>query len=244
MPLPSAVTKVGIYHEFDITRTGLRATVDAEPDLDVIADTGEIERIGSIVGQWDPDVLILSISAVQEFKALDQLTVRRRNRPALVALVTDWDEEVLIRALQLGVRGIAHFGDAGRFVVEATRAVARGDAFLAPTAATLLIDRIVESLPDAEAINRIRLADLTRREQEVLHLVAAGLTTSEMARALGVTGATVKSHLSRLLMKLGIRERVQAAALAHRAGLVRARNGPDSGPAAPTNRSGRETHGR
>lgn len=244
MPLPPTVTTVGICHEFDITRTGLRAMLDAEPDLDVIADTGDVDRICSMVGQSDPDVLIVSISAVEALTTLDQLDDRHRNRPAVVALVTERDEEALLRALLLGVRGVAHFGDAGRFVVEATRAVARGDAFLAPTAATLLIDRIVESLPDAEAVTRIRRADLTRREHEVLHLVAAGLTTSEMARTLGITGATVKSHLSRLLMKLGMRERVQAAALAHRAGLARSRLGPQGRVAALTHSSGRGIGGR
>lgn len=246
MVLPSAVTTVALYHEFDIARTGLRAMFDAEPDLDVMADTGDIDRVGAMVRQWDPDVLIMSIDGIGVLDALGQPGEQSRSRPALVALValvTTWDEEALIRALQFGVRGVACYGDAGRFVVDAVRAVARGEAFLAPTAATRLLDRMVERLPDVDAVTQIRLADLTRREHEVLYLVAGGLTTNEMARTLGVSGATVKSHLSRLLMKLGMRERVQAAALAHRAGLAPSRSGPEYRATALRPRSDSETAG-
>ncbi|WP_305787958.1 LuxR C-terminal-related transcriptional regulator [Symbioplanes lichenis] len=208
---------VVVHHEADLTRAGLRAVIGTEPDLAVLGDTGRVDEMVGMVGRLRPDVLMTSMDGIGEFEPLGRLCAHWRRRPPVVVLVDDYDESAVIQVLRLGLRGIVHNDHVGRFVVDAVRAVARGEAFLAPAATSFLLDRLVESLPDAEAVRRIEHAELTGREREVLRLVAEGLTTSEMALKLGVTAGTVKSHLSRVLNKLGMRERGQAAALAHRA---------------------------
>jgi len=219
MTVPTGTLTVVVHHELDITRIGLRTLIDAESDLEVVADISEVGRIPDLLDRLQPQVLIMSLNAIKVLESPVASARRPRHRPAMLILAAQWDERAVNDALRLGARGIVCDRDAARFVVDAARAVGHGGAFLSPLAITRLIDRIVDNLPDADAVDRIRLADLTNRECEVLRFLATGLTTNELAETLGVTAATVKSHLSHILGKLGVRDRVQAAALAHRAGL-------------------------
>jgi DNA-binding NarL/FixJ family response regulator len=109
--------------------------------------------------------------------------------------------------------------DSARMLAETVRAVANGQAFLAPSVTGNLLDQVVGRVPMVDATIDFKLASLTRREREVLELLASGKTTAEMATRMSVSPPTIKSHVSRLLDKLGLRDRVQAAVFACRAGL-------------------------
>jgi DNA-binding NarL/FixJ family response regulator len=144
--------------------------------------------------------------------------------PSRVVVLTTYDvDDSVFAALRAGASGFLLKDVRPADLVEAVRVVARGDALLAPSVTRRLLDRFADALPGADASAPADLAVLTERELEVLRLVALALSNAEIAARLVLTEATVKTHVSAVLRKLGLRDRVQAVVLAYEVGLARPR---------------------
>jgi DNA-binding NarL/FixJ family response regulator len=158
---------------------------------------------------------------------------RRQPRERVLILTTFGLDDYIIDALRAGASGFLLKDAPTQEVVDAVRAVAAGDAVLSPGITRQLLDQVGRRLPGAVSRAPGPLAELTDREQEVLRLLAAGLTNAEIAGALVVSEATVKSHVSNLLGKLGLRDRVQAVIYAYEMRLIAPGQGPGGLSSAP-----------
>jgi len=213
------VIRVLLADDEELVRTGLRMILETEPDITVVGDavngTDAIDQVRSA----SPDVVLMDI----RMPTMDGLEATRRicagvNGPRVVVLTTfDLDEHVYA-ALAAGASGFLLKDAPSTQLVHAIRVAAAGDALLAPSVTRRLIARFT----DEPVLARVELpADLTPRETEVLALLAEGLSNAEIADRLFVGEATIKTHVARVLAKLGVRDRVQAVVLAYRSGLVR-----------------------
>jgi DNA-binding NarL/FixJ family response regulator len=160
---------------------------------------------------------------------VDGLEATRRivasGSPARIIVLTTYDaDEYVFAALRAGASGFMLKDVRPAELVDAVRVVARGDALLAPSVTRRLLDRFADALPGPDAAPPPDLGELTERELEVLRLVALALSNAEIAERLVLTEATVKTHVSSVLRKLGLRDRVQAVVLAYDVGLVRPRS--------------------
>ena len=136
-----------------------------------------------------------------------------------VCITGNTADRAVVNALGLGARGLVSVEDSQEYVVDAVRAVAGGKAFVTPVLATTVLDRLALHVPQVPTAAEV-LTRLTDRELVVLRLLAVGRTTSDIAGDLHVTRATVKSHVSHMLLKLGLKERLQAVVLAYASGIV------------------------
>ncbi|GAA2392545.1 response regulator transcription factor [Dactylosporangium salmoneum] len=215
--------KVLIADDQALVRSGFRMILEAREDLEVVGEASDGEQAIRLAGQTRPDVVLMDVRmpGVDGVAATARLT-SREGAPRVIILTTYDLEEPLCAALRAGASGFLLKDVRPADLVEAIRVVARGDALLAPTATRRLLDRFVatEVTPAAPAG---ALGQLTDREREVLLLMARGSANAEIAARLVVTEATVKTHVSAILRKLGVRDRVQAVVLAYDLGLVRPR---------------------
>ncbi|HEX6055779.1 MAG TPA: response regulator transcription factor [Intrasporangium sp.] len=210
-----------------LVRAGFRMVLDAEPDIEVVAERGDGQAALDALPGRAVDVVLMDI----RMPRLDGIEATRRilargtpDRPAPKVLVlTTFDlDEYVYAALRAGASGFL-LKDAGPTeLLAAIRAVHTGDAVVAPGPTRRLLDRflpLIESPPSDD--DRSRLDVLTEREHEVLVAVGRGLNNTEIASSLFVAEATVKTHIGRILAKLGLRDRVQMVVLAYETGLVR-----------------------
>jgi DNA-binding NarL/FixJ family response regulator len=212
--------RVVLVDDQAMVRTGLRMVLAAEPDIDVVGEAADGASGVRVVTEARPDVVLLDV----RMPGMDGLEAARRilaaDLPTRVIVLTTFDEdEYVAAALRAGVSGFLLKVGPPEDLVVAVRTVAAGQGLLDP-AVTL---RVIESFAAAPAPDPARarqLAQLTERETDVLGLVAAGLTNAEIAARLYLGEATVKTHVSRVLLKLGLRDRVQAVAFAYESGLV------------------------
>jgi DNA-binding NarL/FixJ family response regulator len=206
-----------------LVRTGFKMIVDAQPDLEVVGEARDGLEAVAVARQRHPDVVLMDIRMPQ----LDGLEATRRlttdpltQRSRVVVLTTYDSDEFVYEALRAGASGFLLKDAPAEELVSAIRVVASGDALLAPSITRRLIEefakRPVPSAPPPE------LASLTEREVEVLKLVSRGLSNAEIAKELFVGEGTVKTHVSHLLTKLQLRDRVQAVVVAYETGLVKA----------------------
>jgi DNA-binding NarL/FixJ family response regulator len=215
--------KVLIADDQVLVRSGFRMILEARDDLEVVGEAGDGEQAIRLAGQTRPDVILMDV----RMPGLDGVSATARLTaapdPPKVIILTTYDlEEPLYAALRAGASGFLLKDVRPADLVEAIRVVAGGDALLAPTATRRLLDRflVTDVTPAAPSG---RLDRLTEREREVLALVARGASNAEIADRLTVTEATVKTHVSAVLRKLEVRDRVQAVVLAYDLGLVRPR---------------------
>jgi DNA-binding NarL/FixJ family response regulator len=205
-----------------LVRSGFRMILDARADLEVVGEAADGAEAVALVEELQPDVVLMDV----RMPNVDGLEATRRivaaGSPARVIVLTTYDiDDYVYAALRAGASGFMLKDVRPAELAEAIRVVARGDALLAPSVTRRLLDRFADALPGPAAAPPPDLDELTEREVEVLRLIARALTNAEIAEHLVLTEATVKTHVSSVLRKLGLRDRVQAAVLAYDVGLVR-----------------------
>ncbi|KNX38454.1 response regulator transcription factor [Luteipulveratus halotolerans] len=218
---------IGVFLVDDqqLVRAGFRMVLDAEPGMEVVGEAGDGQEAVDSLALSRADVVLMDV----RMPRLDGVEATRRicarpDAPAVVVLTTFDLDEYAFAALKAGAAGFL-LKDAGPAdLLAAIRTVHRGDSVVAPSTTRRLIDRFAEHLPDDGQDTPPadeRLGSLTDREREVLIAVGQGMSNAEIAAALFVAEATVKTHIGRVLAKLGLRDRVQMVVLAYETGLVR-----------------------
>jgi len=212
--------RVVLVDDQAMVRTGLRMVLAAEPDIDVVGEAADGAAGVRVVTELQPDVVLLDV----RMPGMDGLEAARRilaaDLPTRVIVLTTFDEdEYVAAALRAGVSGFLLKVAPPEDLVVAVRTVAAGQGLLDP-AVTLRVIGSFAAAPAPDPLRAGQLAQLTEREVDVLGLVAAGLTNGEIAARLYLGEATIKTHVSRILLKLGLRDRVQAVAFAYESGLV------------------------
>jgi len=205
-----------------LVRQGLRLILEAEPDIAVLAEAGDGAEAVALVREHRPAVALLDI----RMPVLDGLRAARQvialGPVTKVLMLTTFDaDEYVYEALRAGVSGFLLKDAPAEHLVLAVRSVAAGDALIDPVITRRLISRFtLAAKPPAPDGIPETLSTLTAREIDVFRLVARGLSNAEIARSLVVEENTVKTHVSRILMKLSLRDRVQAVVLAYESGLI------------------------
>ncbi len=217
--------RVVIADDQALVRSGFRMILDARPDLEVVGEaSGGAEAI-RLVRALQPDVVLMDVRmpGVDGLEATRQIIAS--GSPSRVIVLTTYDvDDSVFAALRAGASAFMLKDVRPGELVEGIRVVARGDALLAPSVTRRLLERFADALP-APGPAAIDLGELTEREIEVLRLVALAMSNAEIAQQLVISEATVKTHVSSVLRKLGLRDRVQAVVVAYEVGLVRPGSG-------------------
>ena len=205
-----------------LVRSGFRMVLEARADMEVVGEAENGAQAVELTARSHPDVVLMDV----RMPVMDGVEATRRlaetGTSARIVILTTFDsDEYVYEALRAGASGFLLKDVQPAQLVDAIRVVARGEALLAPTVTRRLLDRFAHTLPDSSRTAPDALAELTERELEVLTLLASGLSNAELAERLFVSETTVKTHVSSILRKLGLRDRVQAVVLAYQAGLVR-----------------------
>ena len=215
----SAKIRVLVADDQTLVRTGFRVILEAEGDIEVVAeaDTGhEAIRQAQLA---EPDVILMDIRMPElDGLAATEEILRHPNPPTIVVLTTFDQNEYVYRALRAGAAGFLLKDAPSTRLIAAVRAAATGDSLIEPSITQRLVERFVEPA-QPKGLPR-ELASLTERELDVLRLIARGLSNAEIAAELVVAETTVKTHVARILTKLGIRDRVQAVVVAYQTGFA------------------------
>jgi DNA-binding NarL/FixJ family response regulator len=214
--------RVLIADDQQLVRAGFTMILDAEGDIDVVGEASDGKEAVAEVRRLRPDVVLMDIRMPEQdgIEATRQLLAGRGDDAPRILILTTFDlDEYVYDALRAGASGFLLKDTPPEQLVEAIRIVAGGDALLSPSVTKRVIEEFVAQKRPALAKPR-GLDDLTAREREVMTLVARGLSNAEIARELWVSETTVKTHVARMLMKLGVRDRVQAVVLAYEHGVV------------------------
>ena len=211
-----------------LLRTGFKMVLGAQPDMEVVAEAGDgaeaLERLrGTAVDVVLMDVRMPRLDGVEATRRICQGGAGGPGEPKVLILTTFDLDEYAFSGLKAGAAGFLLKDVPPQELLGAIRAVHSGDSVVAPSTTRRLLDRFMSLLPAEEPPPHPELERLTEREREVLLLVAQGLSNGEIAAHLFVSEATVKTHVGRILAKLGLRDRVQAVVLAYETGLVRAK---------------------
>jgi DNA-binding NarL/FixJ family response regulator len=227
-----APIRVALVDDQELVRAGFRMMLDAQQDMTVVGEAADGAAAVLLAARGEADVMVMDV----RMPRLDGVQAARQicaagERPKVLMLTTFDLDEYAFEALKAGASGFLLKDVPPQELLFAIRAVHSGDSVVAPSTTRRLIDRFVPMLAEgadgaAPAAAAESLAGLTERELEVLVQVAAGLSNAEIAARLFVSEATVKTHVGRILGKLGLRDRVQAVVLAYETGLVRARTRP------------------
>jgi len=202
-----------------LMRAGFRAVLEPTGEMEIVAEAGDGLEAVSAARATKPDVILMDVRMpnLDGIEAIKQLPNYR-----VLVLTTFGLDEYIVEALRAGASGFITKDVPTAELVRAVRVVAAGDAVMTPAVTRQLLDRVARRLPTPVSGSAPGLlAELTEREREVLELLARGMSNAEIAEALVVGDATVKTHVSNVLMKLGLRDRVQAVVLAYEIGLIR-----------------------
>ena len=216
--------RVLVADDQSMVRAGFRMLLSREQDVDVVAEASNGLEAVDKAARFQPDVVLMDIRMPE----LDGLQATRQilaaDPSARVLVLTTFDlDEYVYEALRAGASGFVLKDDPPEQLLGAIRTVAAGDALLSPSVTKQVIDQF-SRLPRHEPPEG--LAELTEREREVLALIAEGRSNSEIGEALFISDTTVKTHVTHVLQKLGLRDRVQAVVLAYQSGLVDAESDP------------------
>lgn len=217
--------RVLLVDDHDLVRTGFRTILESEPGIEVVGEARDgaeaIERVAAL----RPDVVCMDVQmpGMDGLEATRRIIAARDARPghavAVLVLTTFDRDDYLFAALDAGASGFLLKNASPEKLVEAVLVVAQGDALLAPDVTRRVIERAAD-VREPSAERDSRLDDLTERETEVLRLLARGLSNAEIARELWLGEATVKTHVSKVLLKLGLRDRVHAVVFAYENGVA------------------------
>jgi DNA-binding NarL/FixJ family response regulator len=220
--------RVVLVDDDALMRAGLEAILSSDPAVEVVGEAADGRDAVERVRRLRPDVVLMDvrmpeldgIGATREVVAVAPDT-------RVVILTTFEDDDYIFGALTAGASGFLLKRTSPELLIDAIKAVAAGDSLLSPSVTRRVIDRMA-ALPSGEAVLDRRVEELTAREREVLEQLARGLSNAEIAAALVIEESTVKTHVKRVLMKLGLRDRVQAVIFAYESGLTRP--GPKPAP--------------
>jgi DNA-binding NarL/FixJ family response regulator len=209
-----------------LTRTGLRLIIESDQDLTVVGEATDGQEAIHLARALRPEVVVMDIRmpGMDGLEATRRIVQAAQDGPRVLILTTFELDEYVFGALRAGASGFLLKRSSPEALIEGIKVVAAGDGLLAPSVTRRLIQEFARQ-PDPPAPPAAPLGTLTQREREVLALVGAGLSNGELAARLYISEATVKTHVKRILMKLGLRDRIQAVVLAYETGLVRARPG-------------------
>ncbi len=215
--------KVLIVDDQALVRAGFRMILESEPNLEVVGEASDGQQALDAVRELQPDVVLMDI----RMPNLDGLEATRRLNEAggagpRVLMLTTFDlDEYVYEALRAGASGFLLKDTPPEQLVSAIHVVASGDALLSPSITKRVIEEFIQRPPSTvPPATAAKLQELTARELEVLGYMARGLSNAEIAKDLFVSETTVKTHVARILMKLGLRDRVQAVVFAYETGLV------------------------
>jgi DNA-binding NarL/FixJ family response regulator len=221
--------RVLIADDHELMRNGLHAILGAQQDIEVVGEAEHGAQAVENAIRLHPDVVIMDIRMprLDGIEATKRLALQGEKAPKVLVLTTFDLDEYVYQALRAGAAGFLLKDTPPRQLAEAVRTIAAGESLLAPAVTKRLIERYV-SRPPGDTARRERFAELTERELEVLQLITRGLSNAEIGARLFLSEATVKTHVTRILSKLGVRDRVQAVVLAYESGLVQP--GEQAGP--------------
>jgi len=205
-----------------LVRAGFRMILEAEDDMEVVGEAADGRAAVAEAQRLGPDVVLMDVRMpeVDGIEATRQLLGPGGAATKVVMLTTFDMDEYVYEALKAGASGFLLKDVPPEQLIAGIRAVASGDALLAPSVTRRVIEEFVRRPPRSVQTLPPKLAGLTARELEVLKLIARGLSNAEIAAQLFVSETTVKTHVAHILMKLGLRDRVQAVVLAYESGLV------------------------
>lgn len=214
------VVRVLIADDHPMVRAGFRTILETEDDIAVVGEAGDGLHAVQLTAGTSPDVVLMDV----EMPGIDGLEATRRitasSGPAVLIVTTFDRDDYLFAALRAGASGFLLKNGTPENLIDAVRVVARGDALLAPEVTRRVIETFAGHGQPSPPTHH-RLTQLTEREQEVLRLLASGASNSEIAARLHLGEATVKTHVSRVLAKLKVRDRTQAVVYAYQHGVVR-----------------------
>lgn len=205
-----------------LVRVGFRMILEIEPDITVIGEAADGAQALELAAQLRPDIVLMDVRMpnMDGIEATRQLLTDPTTRSRVVMLTTFDTDEYVFDALRAGASGFLIKDTRPELLVAGIRAVHSGQSLLAPSVTRRMIEAFLQQPRTTDAAALARHETLTGREQETLRLLARGLTNSEIAATLFVSETTVKTHVGHVLMKLGLRDRVQAVIYAYEAGLV------------------------
>jgi DNA-binding NarL/FixJ family response regulator len=213
--------RIVVADDHEVVRSGFAELLDTQPDFAVVGTAANGQQAVEVSRERSPDVVLMDIRmpGMDGIEATRQLASDGSRTPRVLVLTTFDLDEYVYDALRAGASGFLLKDVTAERLIEAVRIIAAGDALLAPGVTRRLISEFAQR-PAARPQPMLSFGELTPRETEVLGLVAEGLSNPEIAARLVVTGETVKTHVSRILNKLGLRDRTQAVVAAYESGLV------------------------
>ncbi|WP_067170581.1 response regulator [Microtetraspora niveoalba] len=222
MTAPSPAVRIVVADDHLVVRTGFAELLGTQPDFAVVGVAADGREAVRLCRELSPDVVLMDVRmpGMDGIEATRLLAGSAAGGPRVLILTTFDLDEYVYDALRAGASGFLLKDVTAEWLFDAVRVIAAGEALLAPAVTRRLIDEFARLRPTPDAASTAALAALTPRETQVLRLIAEGLSNPEIAARLTVTEETVKTHVSRVLNKLALRDRTQAVVAAYESGLV------------------------